>query len=104
MFLSVNGTPAILVSTSAVPGPLTWLLRRGPGLYARRRLLSLVDQHVRERRPRSGRDAVLAQRLQADVVRAGVEVRVDHLRDPFGVAVRDDRIDQPVGAAVGEIG
>src|SRR5437868_5138019 len=64
----------------------------------------LVDQYVRERRPRFDGDAILAERLQADMVGSSVEVRVDDLGDLFGAAVRDDRVDQPVGAAIDEIG
>ena len=42
-------------------------------------------------------------RLQADVIGAGLEVRVHRLGDRLGRAVRDHRVDQPVAAAVGQL-
>src|SRR4051794_22938231 len=53
----------------------------------------LVDQRLRERRPRPTRDARLTERLQAHVVGARVEVRAHDLRDLFGAALRDHGVD-----------
>src|SRR3954462_15889744 len=53
-----------------------------------------VDQGPGKCRPRLAWDAGLAERLQADVVGAGVEVCADGLGDLLGAAVRDDRVDQ----------
>ena len=45
----------------------------------------------------------VADGLQADVVGAGIEVRLHRLGDRFGRAVRDHGVDQPVAAAVGQV-
>ncbi len=42
----------------------------------------------------------MAERLQADVVGAGVEVGLDRLGDRLRRAVRDHRVDQPVAPTV----
>ena len=44
------------------------------------------------------------EQLEADVVRAGVEVGADPGRDGGRVPVHDERVDQRVAAAVGEVG
>lgn len=86
-----------------VIGGLAALAAAAFGVLAERRG-GLVDQHPRERRPRRARDALLAQRLQAHVVGAGVQVRVHHLGDLLGGAVGHDRVDQAVRAAAGQVG
>jgi hypothetical protein len=63
-------------------------------VYANRS--DLDDEHLRKRGPAVARYAVFAERLQADVIGSGVEVRVNDLGDLFWAALRDDRIDQPI--------
>lgn len=60
----------------------------------------LIDQDLRERGPRPARDALFAERLEADVVSACVEVRADNLGDLLRAAMWDDRVDQPVRASL----
>src|SRR3954452_13787753 len=62
-----------------------------------------VDHGFGERGPGRSRDAVLAERLQADVIGARVEVRAHDFGDLLRAALRDDCVDEPVGAAVAEV-
>ena len=61
----------------------------------------LGDQDARESGPPRQRDALLTERLHADVVGAGAEVCADNLGDLLRVALRDDGVDQPVRATIG---
>ncbi len=48
-------------------------------------------------------DAFFAQRLQAHVVGASVEVSAHDFGDLVGAALRNHGVEQSVGAAVGEV-
>ena len=59
---------------------------------------SRLEQDLGERPVVLDRRRAVAERLQADVVGAGVEVRLDRLGDLLGRAVRDHRVDQAVAS------
>ena len=68
------------------------------------RRLAIALRAAPPRAPGSPRPArAVAERLQADVVGARVEVRPDRLGDRLRRPVRDHRVDQPVAAAVGDV-
>ena len=82
----------LLVHPAVPPGRIVGLLlvpKRKPGP-------AQSNQGVGERRPGAARDALLAQRLKADVIRARVKVRAHDLGDLLSAAVRDHCVDEPV--------
>src|SRR3954470_904059 len=54
-----------------------------------------VDERLGERRPGLAGDPFLAERLEADVIGAGVEMGAHGLGDLLGAALRDDGVDEP---------